>query len=117
MSETRKQTGTTELLAQSQSCRDVAAERYRQLYEEGWTPKHDDAHTDRAIAKAAACYALAAAGTDTNYLPALWPWDSGWWKPRGARENLVRAAALILAEIDRIDRVAKRAEPGKSSHA
>lgn len=32
-----------------------------------------------------------------------WPWDSKWWKPKTDREDLVRAAALIIAEIERID--------------
>jgi hypothetical protein len=34
----------------------------------------------------------------------LWPWGGNWWKPKGRRRDLVRAAALIVAEIERIDR-------------
>jgi len=33
-----------------------------------------------------------------------WPWDPKWWKPKDRRRDLVRAAALIIAEIDRHDR-------------
>ena len=82
---------------------DVAAERRRQVKEEGWTPEHDDKHNDPArLANAAACYATGAApafGTD-HY----WPWDWKWWKPTTQRRNLVKAAALIIAAIEQIDR-------------
>jgi hypothetical protein len=45
--------------------------------------------------------------------PALWPWATAWWKPRDRRRNLVRAAALVLADIERIDRAAiAKGEPG-----
>ena len=42
----------------------------------------------------------------------LWPWAASWWKPKNRRRDLVRAAALIVAEIERIDRatVARMAE-------
>lgn len=33
-----------------------------------------------------------------------WPWPSKWWKPKSQRRDLVRAGALILAEIERLDR-------------
>jgi hypothetical protein len=38
--------------------------------------------------------------------PAFWPWPPEWWKPCDRRANLVRAAALLIAEIERIDRAA-----------
>lgn len=59
------------------------------------------------MAKAAACYALqsAAPGNHGDYLR-FWPWDSSWWRPKDARRDLVRAAALLLAEIERLDRAA-----------
>ena len=34
---------------------DVVGERTRQILDEGWTPEHDDAHTDGQLAQAAAC--------------------------------------------------------------
>ncbi|ENJ5109453.1 ead/Ea22-like family protein [Salmonella enterica] len=96
--------------------RDVIAERQRQLSVEGWTPGHDDEYTDGQLAIAASCYALMGAReqclSDGEYqqsqktLPYLWPWDPAWWKPKGARPDLVRAGALIQAEIERIDRAA-----------
>jgi hypothetical protein len=35
-----------------------------------------------------------------------WPWDLKWWKPTTPRRDLVKAAALIVAEIERLDRAA-----------
>jgi hypothetical protein len=94
------------------AARDVLAERQRQVSAEGWTPEHDDEHIDCSMSRAAACYALDAAGYTTHHLP-FWPWEPGWWKPGGPRRNLVKAGALILAEIDRIDRAAARASKGE----
>jgi hypothetical protein len=35
----------------------------------------------------------------------LWPWDPSWWKPSpDPIRNLVKAGALIAAEIDRLQR-------------
>lgn len=87
---------------------DVLAERQRQMSVEGWTPEHDDEHDDGSLAAAAACYAL---GDQAGEIPAGWPqsWDDSWWRPSaGERRNLVKAGALILAEIERLDRAALR---------
>ena len=63
---------------------DIAAERRRQIEAEGWTPEHDDAHSDGQMATAAACYAISA-HSPLRYkriiMPSWWPWDSTWWKP------------------------------------
>lgn len=37
------------------------------------------------------------------------PWDEKWWKPKNPRRDLVKAGALILAEIERIDRQSEAA--------
>lgn len=98
-------------LVRSDAERDVLAERYRQIAAEGWTPEHDDEHDDGSLAAAAACYAL---GDQAGELPAGWPqsWDESWWRPSAdARRNLVKAGALILAEIERLDRAAAKANP------
>lgn len=93
----------------------VLAERRRQIETEGWTPKHDDAHYSGDLAAAAASYAAAAAymvapGSPRDHYtaddpPEMWPpeWE---FKPGSARSMLVKAGALILAEIERIDRSA-----------
>src|SRR6185312_4338374 len=95
----------------TQAARDVLAERRRQITTEGWTPEHDDEHTNCAMSRAAACYALDAAGYSTHH-DSFWPWDWKFWKPGEPRRNLVKAGALIQAEIERIDRAAARAAKG-----
>jgi hypothetical protein len=82
----------------SQAFIDIAVERDRQVEEEGWTAAHDDAHADGEMARAAVSY--------IKGFPEAWPWHSRWWKPKDERRNLVRAAALIVAEIERLDRAA-----------
>lgn len=89
---------------------DVVDERRRQVSDEGWTPEHDDTHSCGEMADAAACYASPAPWgvrpSSVTEPPKLWPWSREWWKPRDRRRNLVRAAALIVAEIERLDRAA-----------
>lgn len=105
---------TTQPAEQSGAIADIASERRRQIEVEGWTPEHDDEHCYGEMAKAAACYA---AGQVVSAIPhemdsdrgaagyrSLWPWDFKWWKPKAYRANLVRAGALIVAEIERLDR-------------
>ncbi|HFX3693419.1 TPA: hypothetical protein ACRMUA_001857 [Pseudomonas aeruginosa] len=82
---------------------DVQAERRRQITAEGWTPEHDDLYCAAELPRAAAAYILNGANDEA---PAIWPFVAKWWKPRDARSNYVRASALILAEIERLDRAA-----------
>jgi hypothetical protein len=92
----------------------MLAERRRQVDVEGYTPEHDDAHGRGEMASAAAAYAYVSGLVPhdrrygVGYAPAWWPWLTGWWKPRDPRRNLIRAGALIIAEIDRLDREAAR---------
>lgn len=76
----------------------IAAERKRQLEAEGWSFEHDDEHNRGELALAAAAYAT---GRVT-----LWPWPGeGSFKPTGdSTRDLVKAGALIAAEIDRLQR-------------
>lgn len=92
---------------------DVAAERRRQVDVEGWTPEHDDAHSDGALARAAGCYALHAGRESDRWRGYLvwWPWSTKWWRPTSRRRDLVKAGALILAEIERLDRAATPSTP------
>lgn len=91
---------------------DIAAERERQKTVEGWTEAYDDQHATGDMAKAAACYALNAGRapqySDNGYIRSYWPWDWKWWKPKDRRRDLVRAGALIVAEIERLDRLAEK---------
>lgn len=106
--------------------RDVAEERERQrrptgvVKGEGWSPDHDNRHNEGELSAAAGVYALAASRMsreESGAAPAMgvhtipanlgpfWPWAGAWWKPEGGvRRMLVKAAALILAEIERLDR-------------
>lgn len=102
--------------------REIAIERTRQIEGEGFTEEHDDRrHSARDLAAAAATYAWAAslpdnhreaiAGEDyghaaTGVWRMLWPWSTDWFKPKTRRRDLVRAAALMVAEIERLDRQA-----------
>lgn len=86
---------------------DVLAERQRQVTTEGWPPAHDDEYEHGELADAAGCYALSSELFDcAGEPPRPWPWPDEWWKPTSRRRDLVKAGALILAEIERIDRAA-----------
>lgn len=76
----------------------IAQERRRQVEAEGFTAEHDDQWIDNELVEAALCYA-----TETPYWPKKW--DSAWFKPTTRINNLVKAAALIAAEIDRLQRM------------
>lgn len=85
--------------------REIQAEREAQISREGWTLPHDDKHDGAEMALAAACYALGSTHVGGTR---VWPWDREWWKPSDDRRNLVKAAALIIAEIERLDRAAQK---------
>ncbi|HDT1716154.1 TPA: ead/Ea22-like family protein [Klebsiella pneumoniae subsp. pneumoniae] len=84
---------------------DVLAERQRQVTAEGWTTERDDGYQNSELADAAACYAIHAHNQGFS-TPAHWPWSQDWWKQTSPRRDLVKAGALILAEIERLDRAA-----------
>lgn len=85
----------------TQAAIDVNAERARQaaMFPAG----QDDAYRCEQLESAAASYALAAAD-HKDCAEDTWPWDLRTFKPRDQRRNLVKAGALILAAIERIDR-------------
>ena len=86
---------------------DVLAERKRQVTADGWTPGHDDEYEHGELADAAGCYALSSELFDcAGEPPRPWPWPDEWWKPTNRRRDLAKAGALILAEIERLDRAA-----------
>lgn len=105
--------------ALSDAARDVLAERRRQVDAECWTPQHDDEHDAGELAGAGAAYAAHASDALHPYsqgdafrdgtIPPGWCWEPAAWKPSTARRNLVKAGALILAEIERIDRTGQDA--------
>lgn len=88
----------------------IRAERERQVSQEGWTPEHDDTHMRGEMARAAMSYARPGVTSQTHPMD-VWPWHNKWWKPSDDPiRNLVKAGALIAAEIDRL----RRADGGRS---
>jgi hypothetical protein len=112
----------------------IAAERERQVTDEHWSPGHDDGHDHHELALAAACYAapdevyVGHIWEGGAKLKSAWPWereadkrhpDVRTWYPetlataltnRGRLRRLrirelVKAGALIAAEIDRLQRL------------
>jgi hypothetical protein len=84
---------------------DVLIERQHQIHGRLFSPKYDNGWSDRQLSRAAACYAnpelLKIEGVDA------WPWGRHVLRLHDHRDNCVRAAALLLAEIERLDRVQK----------
>jgi hypothetical protein len=83
----------------------LIAERLRQINVEGRTAEHDDVYVAGELPRAAAAYALSAASDDWDAALRIWPWSQSWWKPKNRVRDLIRAGALILAEIDRLERL------------
>lgn len=102
---------------------------------EGFSNAEDDKYAGQ-LAMAAAAYAYAAGQPEKfrpfvemtgkperasslgwhilDVLRFLWPWDTAWWKPKTPREDLVCAAALTLAAIEKIDRAEARKLQGEA---
>ena len=91
----------------------IRKERDRQINEEGWDIDSDiEKHDGGELGIAGACYALP---IRFRYVfkpilpfkdesPDFWPWDDTWWKPTPDNriKELIKAGALIAAEIDRL---------------
>lgn len=88
----------------SQAFRDIGAER-RQQVEKGFDVEHDDEHDNGDLARAAICYA-ADGSQKLDCVAWLAPWGGDRFTTEDRRGDLVRAAALLVAEIERIDRAA-----------
>lgn len=95
----------------------ITEERNRQIEKEGWTLQYDQEHIDGSLAKAAACYAMPederkkyqsyTFSEPSRRFPRWWPssWSLKYWKPtpKDRIRELVKAGALIAAEIDRLN--------------
>lgn len=88
----------------------IEVERLRQISQESYSTVHDDRHKDGALALAAAAYLGAALRAnqlaeqdDVEELVAVAPWSIGRFKT--PRNSLIKAAALIVAELERLDRL------------
>ena len=92
----------------------INKERQRQINEEGWSKLHDMQHVYGELANAAATYAMEPEcrealtrlvyDCELDKIPPTWPWDAKWYKPtpNDRIRELVKAGALIAAEIDRL---------------
>ncbi|HBM2937166.1 TPA: hypothetical protein LVL15_005201 [Klebsiella michiganensis] len=87
-------------IRESRAIADIIAERQRQQSEEGFSTEQDDTYVGCQLAAAAICY------IEPMEAMSYWPadWHDDCFKPTNERRNLVKAAALIIAEIERIDR-------------
>lgn len=99
---------------------DIIAERQRQKDAKGYTETRDDNYLPGVLNLAGAAYAVS-----VSFLPdakrraqRLWPWtDAGKYlraSPKDPRSALVKAGALIAAEIERIARAASQSGEVKS---
>ena len=78
----------------------IAAERERQITEEGYTAEHDDGHA-RDLMHASNAYVIEALYPGENLGVRSWPWLGEYWHPSEDNiRNLVKAGALIAAAID-----------------
>lgn len=112
---------------------EVLAERVKQIIQHGYPKSHDDHHENGELAMAAALYAspvdnLCMVETDNEELITKDPWPF-WIASLGTphsdrhgdnratltkRERLVVAGALILAEIERLDRQTDKVSKGQT---
>ena len=89
----------------------IGVERARQIDVKGRTAEHDDCYADGALALAAALYALPyqiIQQDDYMYLHMRLELSCNWIISRNEdpRHRLIKAGALIVAEIERLDRAA-----------
>ncbi|ERW30687.1 hypothetical protein Q031_06118 [Pseudomonas aeruginosa BWHPSA018] len=94
---------------------DVQAERRRQVEVEGYHGFRDNHYISYELSKAARAYIEvswhALSGGLPCKKPESWPWMAG-FKWSDGRTMLVKACALVLAEIERLDRAAHGKEVG-----
>ncbi|GIK50339.1 MAG: hypothetical protein BroJett013_30360 [Alphaproteobacteria bacterium] len=104
---------------QMQTCRvleEVRMERDRQRVDKGYTRTRDDGYAPGALCRAGCAHAYGAAmelegrKPTRSYLRFLWPWDMAAFKAHPARRALIVACALIVAEIEKLDRGAERSK-------
>ncbi len=88
----------------SKALNDIAAERRRQEAK-GFDAEHDDGHDNGELARAAICYA-ANGSEKLDCVAWLSPWGDDPFTTGDRRGDLVRAAAMLTAEIERLDRAA-----------
>ena len=78
----------------------ISKERKRQIEEEGFDAKHDSMNVNNQLIQAAMCYL----NPKDDFVKENWPksCEKEWFKPTIRIRDLVKAGALISAEIDRL---------------
>lgn len=78
----------------------VKEEREKQINKYGYTAVHDRQHHNKAVLYGALAYL-----NSVIYSPNIgiedWPFEEESFNPEGDIKNLVKAAAMIIAEIDK----------------
>jgi len=82
---------------------EIVVERAWQI-DEGLTSRQEDALEDGELSGAAGFYAMYAFNKKGSWAPEQWPWGIKDWETKPVRKILITAAALIIAEIERMDR-------------
>jgi hypothetical protein len=81
----------------------IEKERNRQIKEEGFDAEHDDSYRAGDLGMGAAAYIMSACTNEP--FPEGWMWQlSSVYKRRVPTATLIKAAAMIVAEIERLDR-------------
>lgn len=101
----------------SKALLDVIKERNRQVNVEEHTHANDDQYQSNELIRGSHSYVghvIARSWTYSESTPEkyqseepseFWPWPDETWKPKSPREDLIRATALLLAELERMDRL------------
>lgn len=116
---------TEERMARKTGADMIAAERRRQIEKEGYNASHDNDHCDGELAMAAVCYAapeliyvMRTGGAYVRFEDPFPPWEDKRlvdgclpepceYSDEKRVDLLVKAGALIAAEIDRLNRQRK----------
>lgn len=83
---------------------EIVAERKRQIHDKGYTLENDDAYTNNELIDAAIAYCTSAK-KETAAAKECWPWSLEHFKPSEDRRDIIKAIALLMAEVDRLDRI------------
>jgi hypothetical protein len=94
----------------------IAEERRRQVEDLALSTEEDDGATQGQLARMASGYAFGSTvyadlgqGLKPGSAPDFWPHGRAYYNPEDPRSDLIRAAALIVAEIERLDRAEEKA--------
>lgn len=78
----------------------VKEEREKQINKYGYTTVHDRQHHSKVVLYGALAYLNSTIYSSTAGIED-WPFEKESFKPEGDIKNLVKAAAMIIAEIDK----------------